>query len=157
MNQQEQKVYFTTETLKNFVAVEGKVVRTVFCYLWHNAINKNDIVELIDSIEFAFADNTRLTIGTNNENTGLEAIDFNFEAEKRELEKEYQGKIKLFAINASPTKMWTDVIGKKLEAIQLTKEGDNYLSDSVLLNFGEEKRTVSVSPLDGLIIDFFEE
>lgn len=157
MEKQEPTVYFSNDSLKSFVAAEGKQVKVVICYLWHNAINKSDIVELIDSIEFGFTDNSRLTISSNMDNTGLEVIDFNFEAEKQELEKEYQGKIKMFAVNASPTKMWEDVVGKKLEAVQLTKDGSNYLCDSILLNFGEEKRTVSISPLDGLIIDFFEE
>ena len=36
-------------------------------------------------------------------------------------------------------------------------EGDYYLSDSVMLDFGEERRTVSISPVDGIIIDFYEE
>ena len=157
MNQPEQKAYFSTEALKSFVAAEGKQVKTVICYLWHNAINKNEIVELIDNIEFAFSDNSRINVSNNMDNNGLDVIDFNFEEEKREIENEYKGKIKLFAVNASPTKMWEDVIGKKLIAVQLTKENDNYLCDSILLNFGEEKRTVSVSPLDGLIIDFWEE
>ena len=58
---------------------------------------------------------------------------------------------------ASATKMWKDVIGLKLESVQLTKSDTNYLSDQVVFNFGEERRIVSVSPLDGLIIDFHEE
>ena len=139
------------------MAAEEKQIKTVICYLWHNAINKNEIVELIDNIEFAFSDNSRLNVSNNADNTGLDVIDFNFESEKKEIENEYGGKIKLYAVNASPTKMWEDVIGKKLNAIQLTKENDNYLCDSILLNFGEEKRIVSASPLDGLVIDFYEE
>ena len=157
MNKSEQKVYFSAQALKSFVAAEQKVIKTVICYLWHNAINKEEIVELIYGIEFAFADNSRLNLGSNNDNTGLEVIDFNFEAEKKNIENEYAGKIKLFAVNASFTKMWEEVIGKKLNTIQLTKQNENYLSDSILLNFGEERRIVSISPLDGLVIDFYEE
>ena len=157
MKQPEHKTYFSPLALKSFVAAEGKEIKSVICYLWHNAINKNEIVELIDNIEFAFNDNSRLNVSNNADNTGLDVIDFNFEGEKKEIEIEYGGKIKLFAVNASPTKMWEDVIGKKLIAVQLTKENDNYLCDSILLNFGEERRIVSASPLDGLVIDFYEE
>jgi hypothetical protein len=53
--------------------------------------------------------------------------------------------------------MWEAVPGQKLQSIQITKEGDYYKADSIMLNFGEEKRTISIGPLDGLIIDYYEE
>lgn len=158
MSEQQEKAYFTGESLKKLIAAEGKELKGVICFLWQNSINKNDIVELIDHVQFVFTDGYKLTIGSNLDNTGLEAIDYDFENEKAELEKEFGGKIKLFAINATPTKMWKDVSGLKLQNIQITKEGQgSYLSDSVMFNFGDEKRTITLSPLDGLIIDFYEE
>lgn len=157
MAEQQEKAYFAPESLKKIIEAEGKELKGVICVLWQNAINKNDIVELIDHVQLVFTDGYKLTLGSNTENTGLEAVDYNFEKEKAEIENEFEGKIKLFAVNASPTKMWKDVAGLKLDTIQLTKEGDYYLSDSVVFNFGIERRIISVSPNDGLIIDFFEE
>lgn len=158
MSEQQEKAYFTADSLKKLVAAEGKEFKGVICFLWQNSINKNDVVELIDHVQLVFTDGYKLTLGSNMDNTGLEAVDYDFENEKAELAKEFGDKIKLFAINATPTKMWKDVPGLKLENIQITKEGKgNYLSDSVMLNFGTEKRTISISPLDGLIIDFYEE
>jgi len=157
MSESSQNPVFDKNSLRRFIESEGKEVKAVICYLWQNNINKSDVVELIDNIEFVFADNSKLTLGCNTENDGLEVVDFDFETEKKEIEKEFDGRIKFFAVNASPTKMWEDVIGKKLMAVQLSKEADYYLSDSVLLNFGEERRTISVSPMDGLIIDFYED
>ena len=52
---------------------------------------------------------------------------------------------------------WKELEGLKLESVQLTKDGEYYLSDSVVFNFGAERRVVSISPADGLIIDFFED
>ncbi|MGZ3883046.1 MAG: hypothetical protein ACXVPQ_12295 [Bacteroidia bacterium] len=157
MSEQEKKAYFDNESLKRLIAAEGKTVKFVVCYLWQNSINKNDVVELIDNLELRFTDKTRLTLTGNEENDGLDAVEFDYEKEKQEVEKEFEGKIRIFGVDASSTKMWQDVIGKQLVSVQLTKENSNYLSDSVLLDFGTEKRTVSVSPLDGLIIDFWEE
>lgn len=158
MSETANKAYFTSDSLKKLIAAEGKELKGVICFLWQNSISKNDVVELIDHIQFVFTDGYRLTLGSNDANTGLEAVDYDFESEKTEIEKEFSGKIKLFAINASPTKMWKDVTGLKLNSVQITKESEgNYLSDSVLFNFGEERRIVSISPLDGLIIDFYEE
>lgn len=157
MEQQEEKVFFDAQALAEMVGAEGKELKLVICYLWHNEVNKNDIVELIDNIEFVFTDQSKLIFGSNPDSSGLDVGLFDYEAEKAELEKEFEGRIRIFRINASTTKMWNDVIGKKLHAVQLTKEGDKYLSDSVMMDFGDEKRTISISPLDGLIIDFYEE
>lgn len=158
MSEQQEKAYFNGESLKKLIAAEGKLLKGVICILWQNSINKNDVVELIDHVQFVFTDGYKLTLGSNQDNNGLEVVDYNFEQEKAELAKEFGGKIKLFAVNATPTKMWKDVEGLKLDSIQITKEGSSsYLSDSVLFNFGTERRTVSISPLDGIIIDFYEE
>lgn len=158
MSEQQEKAYFTADSLKKLVAAEGKQLKGVICFLWQNSINKNDVVELIDHVQLVFTDGYKLTIGSNADNNGLEAVDYNFESEKAELAKEFGDKIKLFAINATPTKMWKDVEGLKLQSVQITKEGQgNYLSDSVMFNFGSERRIISISPLDGLIIDFYED
>lgn len=158
MSEQQEKAYFTADSLKKLVAAEGKQLKGVICFLWQNSINKNDVVELIDHVQLVFTDGYKLTIGSNADNNGLEALDYNFESEKAELAKEFGDKIKLFAINATPTKMWKDVEGLKLQSVQITKEGQgNYLSDSVMFNFGSERRIISISPLDGLIIDFYED
>jgi hypothetical protein len=157
MSEQQEKAYFDPESLKKMIAAEGKEVKMVVCYLWQNTINPKDVVELIDHLELRFADNYRLTLGSNRDGNGLEAVDYNYEAEKKAVTEEFGDKIKVFGVNASPTKMWKDVIGLTLESVQLTKENDNYLSDSIVFNFGQERRIVTINPVDGLIIDFYEE
>ena len=157
MSEQQDKIFFDNDSLKRLIDAEGKTVAAVLCYLWQNSINKSEVVELIDHIEFLFADKSRLTLSSNEENTGLVAQEFDFDKVKKEVEAEFDGKIKIIGVNASPTKMWTDVINKKLISVQMTKQGDYYLSDSVMIDFGDEKRTISISPVDGLIIDFWEE
>ncbi len=157
MDEKIQKAYFDNVSLKKFIEAEGKTIDSVICYLWQNNINKNDVIELIDSLELNFSDGSKITLGSNPENNGLEASEFDFKAEKAAIEKEFEGKIKLYAVNASATNMWKDVIGLKLVSVQISKDGSNYLSDSILLNFDTEKRTVSISQLDGLIIDLYEE
>jgi hypothetical protein len=157
MNEQQEKAYFDPESLKRLIAAEGKTVKNVICYLWQNSINPNDVVELIDVFELVFTDGDKLTLGANADATGMNAIIYDYPTEKKDVENEFEGKIKLQGVIASGTKMWKDVIGMKLETVQLTKEDGNYLSDSVVFNFGEERRIVSISPVDGLIIDFYEE
>jgi len=156
-NNNKHPAYFSTEALAKFASAQGKTLSKIICHLWQNATNKNDLVEIIDNIELHFSDGQKITIGCNNNGDGLDAIDFDAKQTAKELQEEFGDKIKIFAVNASTTKMWEDVIGSTLLAIQASKENDNYKSDSVMLNFGEQKRTLTISPLDGLIIDYFEE
>lgn len=149
--------YFSDEALARFVSAQGKVVEKIVCHLWQNTVDKNGSVELIDNLELHFTDKQKLTIACNENGDGLDAINFNYKAAATELEKEFDGKIKLFAVNASSTKMWEDVIGLTLEGVRIIKEGDYHKAGSALLVFGKEKRIVSVNPLDGLIIDYYEE
>ena len=53
--------------------------------------------------------------------------------------------------------MWEDVIGLALETVRIIKEGDYDQAGSALLVFGKEKRIISINPLDGLTIDYYEE
>ena len=99
-----------------------------------------------------------LVITCNDESSGINIIDdFNFEEEKATLKLEFGDKIRMIPIDASTTKMWVDVIGETIESIDLSKEGDEYLDDALILNFGIEKRTIGISPSDGLIIDYWED
>ncbi len=157
MDENKKDIYFSNEALAKFVTAQGKIVEKVVCHLWQNNINAGETVEIIDNVELHFTDKQKLTISCNENGDGLDAITFNPQEMAKNLREEFEGKIKLFAINASPTEMWQDVIGKTLEHVRVTKLNDFYIADSVILNFGEEKRVVSISPLDGLIIDYHEE
>lgn len=149
--------YFSDEALARFVSAQGKTVEKVICHLWQNAIDKNNAVEIIDNVELHFTDKQKLTIACNAAGDGLDAIAFDYKKTAVELHKEFEGKIKLFAVDASSTKMWTDILGLTLENVRIIKEGDYHKAGSVLLVFGAEKRIISISPLDGLIIDYYEE
>lgn len=149
--------YFSDEALARFVSAQGKTIEKIICHLWQNTIDKNASVELIDNLELHFTDKQKLTISCNEGGDGLDAITFDYKSAAVEIEKEFDGKIKLFGVNASTTKMWEDIIGLRLESIRIIKEGDYHKAGSVLLVFGKEKRIVSINPLDGLIIDYYEE
>lgn len=151
------KDYFSNEALARFVSAQGKKVEKIICHLWQNTIDANGAIEIIDNVELHFTDKQKLTIACNQNGDGLDAIDFDYKKTAIELHKEFEGKIKLFAVDASTTKMWTEVIGLTLESVRIIKEGDYHKAGSVLLVFGGEKRIISISPLDGLIIDYYEE
>lgn len=151
------EIFFTKEALIKMLDVQGKVVEKIIIVLWQNVIDAANSIEIIDSLQLRFTDGTRITLGCNDNSDGLDVVDINFVELKKQLEEEFGGKIKLHALDAGKTKMWLGIEGKTLEAIQLTKENDYYKADSVLLNFGDEKRAVSISHSDGIIIDYYDE
>ena len=150
--------YFSDHQLKLITSAEGKTLQKILIYFWVNKLNPSESVELIDNVEFHFTDKSTLVITCNDESNGLNVIDdFDFEQEKTDLKLEFGDTIRMIPIDASTTKMWVDVIGETIESIDLSKEGENYIDDALIINFGIEKRTIGLSPLDGLIIDYWEE
>lgn len=150
--------HFSDHQLRLLSSAEGKTLQKVVIYFWVNRLNPEAQIDLIDNVELVFADGSALVLTCNEDSSGLEVLnDFNFEEEKATLRDQFGDKIRIIPIDASTTKMWTDVIGESLEAIELSKEGDQFLDDALILNFGTEKRSVGISPSDGLIIDYWEE
>lgn len=151
-------MHFTDAQLKLLTSIEGKTLKKIVCYFWVNRLNPNDSVELIDNVELYFTDESSLVITCNEESNGINVLhDFNFEEEKNHLKQEFGDKIRIIPIDASTTKMWTDVIGETIESVELSRDGENYLNDALILNFGTEKRTIGISPSDGLMIDYWED
>jgi hypothetical protein len=150
--------HFTDQQLKLLTAAEGKTLKKVIVYFWVNRFNPDAHVDLIDNVELVFTDDTTLVITCDEEAAAISVIDdFNFEAEKAHLKLEFGDKIKMIPIDASTTKMWADVIGESIEAFELSKEDEQFLNDALIINFGIEKRSIGISPNDGLIIDYWED
>jgi hypothetical protein len=156
MSKSETKAYFTNEELIQLNQVQGKILKKVIIHLWQNNVDKNHPVELIDNLLLIYGNDEKLTICSDQERGSLCLNEFHYEAEKEALKAEFQEKIRIIRIDASTTKMWSDLIGKEITGIQLAKEHEHYLSDSILLIVGDEQRTIALNPLDGLLIDLFE-
>lgn len=153
----EKDILFSNEALARFVAAQGRSIEKIICHLWQNITNKDAPIEIIDNVEFHFSDGNRLTISCNADGDGMDAIDYDYKTARAVLEHEFGGKIRIFAVDASSTKMWADVVGKKLEAVRLSRSGDHYRADALIMDFGDEKREITIAPLDGLVIDYYEE
>lgn len=150
--------HFIDSQLKLLTSAEGKTLKKVMIYFWVNRFNPDAQIDLIDNVELVFNDETSLVITCNEESTGIEVLnDFNYEEEKAALKAEFGDKIKMIPIDASTTKMWTDVIGETIDAIELSREDEQFLNDALIISFGIEKRSIGISPSDGLIIDYWED
>lgn len=155
--EKQNSTYFTAEALAKMVQMQGKTIEKIVIILWQNAVDANNSVEIIDAVQLRFTDDARITIGCNENSDGLDIVEPNFKEWREQLDAEFGGKIKLHALDASKTKMWDGIPGKVLKSMRVTREEENYKADAVVLDFGDEGRTVAISPSDGLIIDYFEE
>ncbi|MCX8081469.1 MAG: hypothetical protein N3F09_09560 [Bacteroidia bacterium] len=149
-----QKKYFTEEELLELHSMHDSVLEEVYCYLWVNR-QSNPAMDLIVALEIQ-TDRGNTFISIHDTDEALEINRFDFNVIKEQLQQEFGEKIKVFRVPASDTGMWKDCKGKKIQAVELTKEEGQYLSDSLLLNFGSEIRLVQASPIDGLVIDYYE-
>src|SRR5258706_9696677 len=111
MENAEKEIYFDSRSLAKFVAAQGKTIEKIVCHLWQNSIEKDRPVEIIDNIVLCFTDRNKLTISSNENANGLAAIEYDYRQASQEIEKEFNGKIKIFSVNASGTEMWGPVIG----------------------------------------------
>jgi len=151
-------MHFTDHQLKLLTSAESKTLKKVIVYFWVNRFNPDAHVDLIDNVELVFTDDSTLVITCDEAAAAINVIDdFNFEAEKVQLKQEFGDKIKMIPIDASTTKMWADVIGQTIEAFELSREDEQFLNDALIINFGSEKRSIGISPNDGLIIDYWED
>ena len=151
------KSFFTDQALAHFVAAEGLTVQKIICHLWVNSMDRDAPIEIIDNVQLQFGADKMLTIGCDAEGTGLEILNFDYNESVADLKKEFGDKIRMYAVDASATKMWKDVVGQVLKHVRISKEDGKYISDTIVLDFGEEKREIKAAPLDGVIIDYFEE
>ena len=150
--------HFTDHQLKLLTSAESKTLKKVIVYFWVNRFNPDAHVDLIDNVELVFTDDSTLVITCDEAAAAINVIDdFNFEAEKVQLKQEFGDKIKMIPIDASTTKMWADLIGQTIEAFELSREDEQFLNDALIINFGSEKRSIGISPNDGLIIDYWED
>lgn len=150
--------HFSDHQLRLLSSAEGKTLQKVIIYFWVNRLNPDAQIDLIDNVELVFSDGSSLVITCNEDSSGIQVLDdFNFEEEKAGLKTEFGDKIRIIPIDASTTKMWTDVIGETIEAVELSREDEQFLDDALILNFGTEKRSIGISPNDGLIIDYWED
>ncbi len=149
--------FFTDMALARFVSAQNRTVDKIICHLFINFIDQNNPLQVIENVQLVFKDGNVLTIGLNDQGNGLDAVEFQYAEENHIIPEEFKDKIKFLPVEASSTTLWKDVIGLDLLAVRLTREQEHYKSDSVVLDFGNEKREIPLGPLDGLMIDYFEE
>lgn len=140
--------YFSAEELRRLKELESQQITKVLFHYWINAAKTNDIIELLNYIEFRFIDNTSLTIAASDLCDCLEIKHVDIEAENIALLEKFKGQIKLQTINKTNDELWSRIIGYPVEDVMLDNNGANrYYSDRVLLTFLPLNILIAISPM----------
>jgi|GEM_PF-2443196 len=151
--------YFTAEELALLTGIEpGSQIVQVTYYQWINRTEAEAEFAFIDKIELRFADGKTLLLAINEADTGMVVLsDYDFEAEKRHVAEEFDGKITLTKRNAEQEEVWAEVLSQPLFGLVLDKQEDVYLNRAILLHYETEKRIVFMTAENGLTVDFYED
>lgn len=147
-------------TLQKLNSIQGKYIASMFCYLWINQINPKQPIDVIDAVEFNFSDGDKIVLSSNEIQEGLIATDYDFEQKKSNIDEQFAGKLKLYKVNIEKTEMWQNIIHQKITNITLEKDKEtgNFLCDKIIFKFeNQEMRLIQVHPIDGIILDYYEE
>lgn len=150
--------YFDSDDLLELKAAESKILQSVFYHNWQNKFKSGDTFEFLDKLELIFSDGSKLVLSASEDNEPGIIVVHDFDAEKNRLLLLHQfgGKIDSIAEDLTENPLWSLLIGKKLESVGVVDEGDNcYLSDALLLDFGDEKMEIHPG-MEGLIAEPYE-
>jgi hypothetical protein len=150
--------YFDTEDIFDLKAAERKTLKSVIYHIWQNKFKTGETFEFLDKLELIFTDNSRLVLSASEDNEPGIIVVRDFDAEKNRLLllHEFGGKIDHVSEDLSSNALWEPMIGRKLESVGVVDEGDNcYLSDALLLDFGNEKMEIHPG-MEGLIAEPYE-
>lgn len=158
MSEEIKKKYFGYHELARLNSLEGKKISEVNYYVWVNRINMNSPYVFIDKLELVTDENEKLVLTGGEESDGLYLLsEYDPAEEILRLEHQFAGQITVKKHKASQDRFWKDVMNLEIQSVQLSKEGDRYLADAIVLDFGQERRLIGLSPEEGIIIDFYEE
>jgi hypothetical protein len=145
---------FSLEALEVFQSFEGQILETINYYLWVNKVgDEASPYRFLYFLELIFGGNETLILTSGEDSMAIAISTAGELVENANKLREINNRISIERILANPYQIWTDVLGAKLESINLTpNEEKYYLNDGLMLDFGFKQIIVQLSQSDGLEI-----
>jgi hypothetical protein len=143
---------FQLEELQVLQSFEGQLLDDVNYYLWLNQADDDSLpYRFLYALECLFDNQEALLVSVDEESTALRIVTAETLVKTFEAAQALHGKISLQRVNAGSFPIWEPAVGRKLEAIRLTRGDDGlYLNDALLLDFGEYAVLVRLSLQEGV-------
>lgn len=149
---------FTLEELESFRTFEGQLLADVNYYIWLNQIEDEPVpYRFLYFLELVFESGQSLLLTSGEDSVAIRIGAAAELIQTAETLRQLHGKIGIQRANAGASPMWQAVVGKPLEAIQLSRNEDGlYLNDALLLDFGAQQILVRLAAKEGLAVGVHE-
>ena len=152
MNEEEKIIhepkFFSVHELHALKDLESQQVKKVLFHYWVNAAKTDDIIQLLNYIEFKFIDDTNLIIAASELCDCIEITDINIDVEKKSLQEKFKGSITLQTVDKTNDELWSRMINYPVAEVLLDNNGNNrFYSDKLLLSFLPVHITINISDI----------
>ena len=147
--------FFTTEEIYEIAALVNEKLAGVSYHYWVNKASQ-EVFEVLDWITLKFESGNEVTFTGGLESDGIKLVKPDFEADRKRLEIEFEGKVTIESRDASKHKLWKECIGLELTPSLVKYEG-KMLNDSLVLKFPDADALIIFLGLEGLEVDYFED
>ena len=144
--------FFSSDELKKLRDLESQQISEVKYHSWVNSAKPNELVELLDFIEFIFIDNQNLVLATSELCDAIEVKDENMSAYAADVALRFNNQIRIRTENMSDFPLWERAIEYPVDEVLLDKTiDDSYYSDKILLRLGPVMIQIDISE-KGLVV-----
>lgn len=147
--------FFSPEELYALAALVNEKLAGVVYHFWVNTASGSPF-EVLDWVTLAFKSGHSITFTAGTETDGIKIVQPDFEAERKHLEAEFQGKVTIESRDVSKHKLWKDGIGQDITPSLMRYDG-KVLNDSIVFKFSDAEPIELFLGLDGLEVDYFDE
>lgn len=150
--------FFSVVELRKLKDLESQQVKKVLFHYWINAAKTDDILQMLNYIEFQFIDSTMIILAASELCDSIEVADIDIEAEKKLLQEKFKGAISLQSVDKTSDELWSRMINYPVAEVLLDNNGNNqFYSDRILLSFLPVQIMISISDLGLQITEVSEQ
>ncbi|MBL0051967.1 MAG: hypothetical protein IPP29_10900 [Bacteroidetes bacterium] len=144
--------FFTGDELDKLYDIANQQLKEVNYYHWVNKTKPDDIVTMLDHVEFIFIDNTSICFSASELCDAIELYDFDFDATNKDLFDTFEGDLYVRKTPKSEEQIWQQLMQLDISEVLLeANEKNKFFSDKITLKFGREKMVIQVTPT-GLVV-----
>ena len=139
--------FFTGDELDKLYDIANQQLKEVNYYHWVNKTKPDDIVTMLDHVEFIFIDNTSICFSASELCDAIELYDFDFDATNKDLFDTFEGDLYVRKTPKSEEQIWQQLMQLDISEVLLeANEKNKFFSDKITLKFGHEKMVIQVTP-----------
>ena len=151
---------FTNEELQQLKDCHGKTIAHATYYIWLNEVDPNNPLEFLNWLKLDFTDGSQLIFGTDEETGGIQITNFDYEAERAVVQKQFPGQLDILPKEMDGSALWEPARATTVTSVELIagEEPGTYTSETMLWSFGEDHMLeIHLHHEEGLVVELYED